>query len=137
MKVATILRHISANQPCTQDFVESSETLLTQNLPGSSIAARPSHSRSSTKKLLATHDAKEIRRGIDTLRKRIEKHFGEADEEQLSRQLVGLVCKECERRYELVLERLQRVCRDLYKDEEKGVEIDWSREDVRAGFKRV
>ncbi|GAB7350382.1 hypothetical protein MBLNU459_g1005t1 [Dothideomycetes sp. NU459] len=118
------------------DFVESSETLLAQKLPGSSIAARPSHSRSSTKKLLAAHDSKETRRGIDTLRKRIEKHFGEADEEQLSRQLVGLVCKECERRYDQILERLQRVCRELYKDEEKGVDIDWTEADIRAGFKR-
>ena len=106
-------------------------------MSGPSIAARPAYSRSSAKKLLAAHDSKEIRRGIDTLRKRIEKHFGEADEEQLSRTLVNLVCKECERRYDGVLDRLQRVCKELYKEEEKGVEIDWTKEDTKVGFKRV
>lgn len=87
--------------------------------------------------MLAAHDGKEIRRGIDALRKRIEKHFGDADEEQLSRQMVSMVCKECERRYDGILDRLQTVCRELYKEDEKGVTIDWSREDTKDGFKRI
>lgn len=119
-----------------QDFVESTESLLNQNISGPAIAARPSHSRSAAKKLLATYDAKEIRRGIEALRKRIEKHFGDADEEALSRGLVVLVNKECERRYENVAERLKRVCGEVYREEEKGVEIEWGREDVRAAFRR-
>lgn len=109
---------------------------MRQNNSGPSIAARPSYSRSTAKKLLAGHDSKEIRRSIETLRKRIEKHFGESDEEQLSRQLVGLVCKECERRYEQVLDRLQTVCRELYKEEEKRVEIEWTKEDIKAAFRQ-
>ncbi|KAL1297335.1 hypothetical protein AAFC00_004881 [Neodothiora populina] len=117
------------------DFLEATETLLSQNMSGPSIAARPSYSRSTTKKLLAAHDSKEIRRSIETLRKRIEKHFGESDEEQLSRQLVVMVCKECERRYEHILDSLQRVCKELYKEEEKSVVIDWTKEDIRSGFK--
>ena len=103
---------------------------------GPNIATKPSHSRSVAKKLLAAHDSKEIRRGIDTLRKRIDKHFGEGDDEALSQKLVGLVAAECEREYNRVLERLQGICRDVYKEEEKSVEIEWSKEDIAAGFRR-
>lgn len=46
-----------------------------------------------------------------------------------------MVCKECERRYEQILDRLQRVCKELYKEEEKSVVIEWSKEDIKAGFK--
>ncbi|KAG9667989.1 hypothetical protein KCU99_g6034, partial [Aureobasidium melanogenum] len=75
------------------DFIEGAESLLNQNMSGPSIAARPLYSRHNTKKLLASHDGKSIRSGIDTLRKRIEKHFGDADEEQLSRQMVSMVAE--------------------------------------------
>ena len=118
-----------------QDFVKETEDLLAQGRTGPSIAARPQYSRSTAKKIAAAHDSKEIRKSIDTLRKRIEKHFGESDEEQLSRQLMGLVYKECERRYDQILEKFQKVCRELYKEEEKRVDIEWSKEDNRAGFK--
>jgi hypothetical protein len=128
--------HIT-NTTTSQDFIEGAETLLSQNNTGPSIASRPLYSRHNTKKLLASHDGKSIRSGIDTLRKRIEKHFGDADEEQLSRQMVSMVCKECERRYDGVLDRLVRTCAVLYKEDEKGVVVDWSREDTREGFKRV
>lgn len=111
--------------------------MLSQNLSGPTISSRPLYSRHNTKKLLASHDSKAIRSGIDALRKRIEKHFGDADEEQLSRQMVSMVCKECERRYDGVLDRLVKACDVLYKENEKGVTIDWSKEDTREGFKRV
>jgi len=109
--------------------------MLSRNMSGPSAAAQPSHTRSTAKKLLASHDSKEIRRSIDALRKRIEKHFGESDEEQLSRQLIASVTKECERRYEQILDRLQALCKELYKEEEKRVDIDWTKEDIRAGFR--
>lgn len=88
--------------------------------------------------ILSQHDSKEIRRGIDTLRKRIEKHFGEADEEAISRTLVGFVCKECERKYERTLERAERLVKEVYPpmEGEKNVEIEFSRGDVQAGFRR-
>ena len=88
--------------------------------------------------LLSLHDGKELRRGIETLRRRIEKHFGDGDEEQLARSLITLVNKECERSYERVLERIERLVRDAYPpaDGEKNVEIDFTRADIQAGFRR-
>ncbi|KAI5370598.1 putative exocyst complex component Sec3 [Septoria linicola] len=121
------------------DFLESAESILaTQSGNPSALAARPSYSRKTMRTLLSTHDGKEVRRGIDTLRKRIDKHFGEADEEQLSRGLVTFVCKECERNYDKVLERLEKLVEEVYSrtEGEKDVVIDFTKADIQAGFRR-
>ncbi|KAL9578776.1 MAG: hypothetical protein Q9203_006968, partial [Teloschistes exilis] len=62
------------------DIVESAETHLANLPPDASptaLATRASHSRSVFKKTLAVYDAREMRKGIETLKKRVEKHFGE------------------------------------------------------------
>lgn len=116
------------------DFIESTESLLRAHPDNpTSIATRASHSRSTFKKLLSTHDAKEIRRGIETLKKRVEKHIGDADDLNLSRGLVAKVLRECEIRYLGVGERVARVVKDVY---EGSLEIEWRKEDVVAAFKR-
>lgn len=140
------------------DFLESTESLLNlpaaaaagtgtgrtsggtstgnstnNNNPSASIASRASHSRSTFKKLLGAHDAREIRRGIETLRKRVEKHFGDADEAELSRALVAKVLRQCEAFYIGVRERLGKVITEVYED---SLEMDWKREDVVVAFRR-
>lgn len=118
------------------DFLESTESLLSNSASPASpaaIAARASHSRLTFRKLLAQYDGKEIRRGIDTLRKRVEKHFGDADEAELSRGLVVKVLKAAEGVYMEVGERVKRVIKEVY---EGGLEIEWRREDVIGGLRR-
>ncbi|EME89300.1 uncharacterized protein MYCFIDRAFT_104310, partial [Pseudocercospora fijiensis CIRAD86] len=122
------------------DFLESAESILSSN-PGNpaSLSSRPTYSRKALRTVMAQYDSKEVRRGIDTLRKRIEKHFGDADEEQISRGLVNFVCKECERNYERVLERTETLVRDVYppnQEGEKDVIIDFSKSEIQAGFRR-
>lgn len=117
------------------DFLESTETLVRNN-PGSpnSIATRASHSRSTFKKILSSHDAKEIRRGIETLKKRVEKHFGDGDDTPgLSRELIVKVCRECEARYLSVGERVNKVVTDVY---DGSLEVEWRREDVVGAFRK-
>lgn len=121
----------------SQDFLESTESLLNNGTPPTSIATKPSHSRSAARKALSTTDGREIRKGIDALRKRIEKHFGDADDEALSQKLVVFVCGEAEREYSRVLDRLNRVVGQVYNaGEERGVEVEWNAEDIRVGFRR-
>ncbi|KAL8980144.1 MAG: hypothetical protein Q9205_004692 [Flavoplaca limonia] len=118
------------------DFVESAETQLANLQSDESpqiIATRASHSRSVFKKVLSTYDAKEMRKGIDTLKKRVEKHFGEADDVSLSRGLVNTVVGECEKKYIAIGERTRRLVRDVY---EGSVEVEWRDEDVVAAFRR-
>lgn len=116
------------------EFIESTETLLVQ--PGASapaIAQRSSHSRSVFKKLVHSYDAKEVRKGIEALKKRVDKHFGDADDPSISRDLVFKVLKECEKKYENVYDRTVHINQDVYSGE---VEMDWSSNDVAAAFRR-
>ena len=108
--------------------------MLTQ--PGASaqsIAQRSSHSRSVFKKLVHAHDSKELRKGIEALKKRVDKHFGDADDPTISRDLVFKVLKECEKKYNDVYSRTTRINQDVYTGE---VEIDWGTNEVAAAFKR-
>ncbi|KAF2003597.1 hypothetical protein P154DRAFT_486190 [Amniculicola lignicola CBS 123094] len=116
------------------EFIESTETLMAQ--PGTnaqSIASRSSHSRSLFKKIINANDAKEIRKGIEALKKRVDKHFGDADDPSISRDLVFKVLKECETMYLDVFERATRINQDVYSGE---VEIDWGKSEIAAAFRR-
>ncbi|KAH8812046.1 exocyst complex component Sec3-domain-containing protein [Xylogone sp. PMI_703] len=118
------------------DFLESIESLMQSRQPGDSfarIATMPSHSKSTFKKILAGYDSKEIRRGIETLRKRVEKHFGDADDPGLSRSLVLKVLQNCEKYYEKVEDRILTVSRDVYDGE---IIVEWTKADVSNAFKR-
>lgn len=51
---------------------------------------------------------------------------------------MALVGKECEHSYESVVDRLENVIKEVWppSDGEKDVEVEFTREDVRAGFRR-
>ncbi|KAI9891900.1 MAG: hypothetical protein M1814_002285 [Vezdaea aestivalis] len=115
------------------DLLESTESLLSSHLNPAEIPARASHSRATFKKVLSSYDGREIRRGAEALRKRVEKHFGDADDAALSRELVAKVLTACEERYDEVGERLKTVVREVYED---GLEVGWSRDDVAVAFRR-
>ncbi|KAF2706285.1 hypothetical protein K504DRAFT_459588 [Pleomassaria siparia CBS 279.74] len=116
------------------EFVESTETLLAQSgsIP-QAVATRSSHSRSIFKKLLHANDAKEIRKGIEALKKRVDKHFGDADDPGLSRDLVFKVLKECERKYSDAYDRTIHISQDVYGGE---VDMDWGIKEVETAFRR-
>jgi exocyst complex component 1 len=118
------------------DFIESVESLMLSLPAGSApstIAERASHSKTFFKKLLATYDSKEIKRGIEKLKMRIEKHFGDADDPGLSKGLVAKVIDTCEKYYINVEERVDAINKDIYDGE---VGIEWTRSDVTTSFKR-
>jgi hypothetical protein len=118
------------------DFLESTESLMLSHQPGepaSKISSMPSHSKLTFKKILAGYDSKEIKRGIDALKKRVEKHFGDADDPGLSRGLVNKVIQNCERFYEKVEDRILTISRDVY---DGDVIAEWQRADVSTAFKR-
>lgn len=115
------------------DFIESTESLLLTVSPATNIATRASHSRSTARKLLGAYDLKEIRRGIETLKKRVEKHFGDADDPGLSRSLVSKVFKECEARYADAHERMRRIIDTVY---EAQLDLEWRKEETASMFRR-
>lgn len=118
------------------DFLESTESLMLSRQPGDSfmkISNMPSHSKSTFRKILAGYDSKEIRKGIETLKRRVEKHYGDADDPGLSRDLVAKVIVNCERYYEKVEDRILTISRDVYDGE---VIAEWNRTDVTQAFRK-
>ena len=117
------------------DFVESTESSIKNATDGpTSIASRASHSRSIVKKLFSDFDTNQTNKGIDQLKKRVNKHFGEADEPGLSQTLIAKVLKECADRYVEVHDRMARIVGEVY---EGKLEIEFRREDVPIAFKRL
>ncbi|KKY23471.1 putative exocyst complex component [Phaeomoniella chlamydospora] len=121
------------------DFIESTESLM-KSYPSEasypSIAAKPSHSRSTAKKVIAAYDLKEIRKGIDTLKKRIEKHFGDADDPGVGRSIVTKVFGECSARYVDAHDRMRRILEKVYEGQGGGLDLEWRKEEASAMFRR-
>jgi hypothetical protein len=85
------------------------------------------------KKLVHANDSKELRKGIEALKKRVDKHFGDADDPTISRDLVFKVLKECEKKYNNVYDRTIRINQDVYSGD---VEIDWGTNEITTAFRR-
>jgi hypothetical protein len=114
------------------DFVHSIE-ILQENGNAADIATRASHSRMVAKKVLSSYDSKEVKRGVEMLKKRVEKHFGDADDPGLSRSLVIKVLRECEIRYEQAYDRTRRIIDTVYDGQ---LDLEWRKEDVQAMFRK-
>lgn len=114
------------------DQLENIEAQLQSGKAAEAIAREPSNSKTVFNKLLSYHDSKEVRKGIEALRKRVEKHFGDADDPALSRGLVLKVTRECELFYHEVESRIGRATTDVYGGE---VPFEWPRADVKAAFR--
>lgn len=115
------------------DFVQSVENLLAAGGTPPDVAARASHSRVVAKKVFSSYDNKEVRRGIEMLKKRVEKHFGDADDPGLSRSLVLKVLRECENRYEQTYDRTKHIIDTVY---EGQLDLDWRKEDTLSMFRK-
>jgi exocyst complex component 1 len=116
------------------DFVESTEALMKTTDSYGGIANKPSHSRSSAKKMLGSYDAKEVRKGVETLKKRIEKHFGDVDDPaNTSKGLIARVLEECSTRYAHAYDRMKTIVDQVY---DGSLEMEWRKEEVAALFKR-
>ncbi|KAK5987736.1 Exocyst complex component 1-like protein [Cladobotryum mycophilum] len=114
------------------DHLENIEAQLQTGKSAMTIARQPSNSKAIFSKILGSYDSKEVRKGIEALRKRVEKHFGDADDPTLSRGLVVKVSKECEEFYADVEGRIGRVTTDVYGGD---VPFEWPRVDVKAAFR--
>lgn len=114
------------------DHLENIEAQLQAGKTASSISAQPSNSKGIFNKVLGGYDAKEVRKGIEALRKRVDKHFGDADDPALSKGLVAKVLKECEGFYGEVEGRIGRVTTDVYGGD---VLFEWPRAEVKSAFR--
>jgi len=116
------------------DFIESTEAMMKTSDSHHGIASKPSHSRHACKKVIKSYDGSEIRKGIETLKKRVEKHFGDVDDPStMSKSLIARVFEECNLRYEHAYDRMKMIIDKVY---DGSLEIDWKKEDVNGMFRR-
>ena len=102
----------------------------------------PNLSVSAYRKVLSGHEPRELRRGVDALRKRVDKHFGDTptdDPEQGGggdRSLVTKVLAACEERYVKEIEKMTELPAKVYGDEAiQGTTWSVSKDDVGKWFK--
>ncbi|CAK7264029.1 hypothetical protein SEPCBS119000_000791 [Sporothrix epigloea] len=128
------------------EHLENVESQLAAGRTPATVAAQPSNSKAMFNKVLGSYDAKEVRKGIETLRKRVEKHFSGADDEQGSsglslplssssgkhtNQLVNYVVRECEAFYNDVETRIGNITTNVYGGD---VLYEWPRAEVKLAF---
>ncbi|CAK7212021.1 hypothetical protein SCUCBS95973_001321 [Sporothrix curviconia] len=129
------------------EHLENVEAQLAAGRPAAAVAAQPSNSKAMFNKVLGSYDAKEVRKGIETLRKRVEKHFSTADDEQSSgglslpltssssskhtNHLVNYVVRECEAFYNDVENRIGNITTNVYGGD---VLYEWPRAEVKLAF---
>ncbi|KAI1630601.1 exocyst complex component Sec3-domain-containing protein [Biscogniauxia mediterranea] len=113
------------------EYLENIETQLSTGKSPSIVAAQPSNAKATFNKVLSNYDGREVRKGIEALRKRVEKHFGDADDPTLSRSLVNRVLRECEKFYGEVEVRISTVTTTVYGGD---VLFEWPRADVKGAF---
>jgi hypothetical protein len=106
------------------------------------VSNNPNLSPTAYRKLLASYDSKELRRGIDVLRRRVEKHFGDAsgeDHEQGGigdRSLVIKVLAACEEQYLKEVDKMKDIPAKVYGEEAvQGSNWGASKDDISKWFK--
>ena len=113
------------------EYLENLEAQIASGKTLTIIAAQPSNSKVTFNKILSAYDGREVRKGIEALRKREEKHFGDADDPSLSRDLVNRVMRECEKFYNEVEVRISTITTTVYGGD---VMYEWPRADVKMAF---
>ncbi|RYP06616.1 hypothetical protein DL764_003068 [Monosporascus ibericus] len=114
------------------EYLENIEAQLAAGKSPAAVAAQPSNAKAAFSKVLSQFDAREARKGVEALRKRVEKHFGDADDDpSLSRGLVNRVLRECERFYGDVEVRISTVTTTVYGGD---IPFEWPRADIKSAF---
>lgn len=119
------------------------ERLLKTTAP-SEVSTNSNYNRSSLKKVVKEFNAKDIRKIVDTLFKRVEKHFTEASDLQTpgTEQAGGIppgtvmvgVWKACEEELLRITELFMKRMSQCYAD--TAVSLEYGPADVEAAFRR-
>ncbi|KAJ7487422.1 exocyst complex component Sec3-domain-containing protein [Mycena galericulata] len=123
------------------DYFEGVERLLKTTAP-SEVSTNASYNKSALKKVVKEYNAKDIRKHVDALFKRVEKHFTEASEKTTTEESGGIapgtvmvgVWKACEEELLRITELVTKRISQCYAD--SGVTLDYATTDVEAAFRR-
>jgi len=105
------------------------------------VSSNSTYNRSALKKVVREFGAKDVRKHVDALFKRVEKHFTEASEKTTTEESGGIapgtvmvgVWKACE---EELLKYTEGFSRRISQCYDNGVALDYTAADVEAAFRR-
>ncbi|KAJ7932567.1 exocyst complex component sec3 subunit [Mycena leptocephala] len=123
------------------DYLEGIERLLKTTAP-SEVSTNASYNKSALKKVVKEYNAKDIRKHVDALFKRVEKHFTEASEKTTTEESGGIalgtvmvgVWKACEEELLRITDLTTKRISQCYAD--SGVTLDYTAADVEGAFRR-
>ena len=98
-----------------QDFFDGVERTL-QTSPADEIPVHASFSRSALKKVLKDIGAKDMRKAVDAMAKRVDKHFADEEEDAASTALVQTVWREVTNELKREAGRAQELIGKVYPD---------------------
>jgi hypothetical protein len=98
------------------------------------VPSNSSYSRSALKKVLKEFAAKDVRKHVDNLYKRVEKHFADAEESSQGEKLLPAVWKACEDELLRIREVFVKRITQCYSD--SNATLEFSAADVESAFKR-
>lgn len=121
-----------------QDFFEGLDRVA-KELNAGEITSNSNFTKASLRKILKDYNSKDIRKCVDVLSKRVEKHFtdGEkADESNsaISGKVLLEVWKACEGEFVTLTETWTSRISQWYSD--SGITLEFTRTDVEAAFRR-
>lgn len=123
------------------DYFEGIERNLKTTAP-EQISSMPGYGKSALKKVVKEYDVKDIRKHVDALFKRVEKHFTEASEKAMTSEAGGIppgtvmvgVWKACEEELLRITELFNKRITQCYAD--SGVSLEYTPQDVEGAFRR-
>lgn len=123
------------------DYFEGIERLLQTTAP-TEVSNNSSYNKSALKKVVKDYNAKDMRKHIDALYSRVEKHFTEASEKATTEKSTGIapgtvmvgVWKACEEEVLRLTEAFSKRIAQCYAD--SGVTLEYSAADVETAFRR-
>ncbi|KAJ7048537.1 exocyst complex component Sec3-domain-containing protein [Mycena amicta] len=123
------------------DYFEGVERLLKTTAP-SEVATNANYNKSALKKVVKEFSVKDVRKHVDALYKRVEKHFTEASEKTTTEESGGIapgtvmvgVWKACEEELLRVTELVRKRIAQCYAD--SGITLEYTTPDVEAAFRR-
>lgn len=122
----------------SQDFFEGIDRVA-KDLNTGEITSNSNFTKASLRKILKDYNSKDIRKCVDILSKRVEKHFtdGEKVDESnsgISGKVLLEVWKACEEEFVVLTETWTSRISQWYSD--SGITLEFTRTDVEAAFRR-
>lgn len=123
-----------------QDFFDNVERVMA-NTPPSEVSLHPASSKSALKKLLKDYTAKDMRKSVEAMAKRVDKQFNHDDEpgstsvDPIIAEVINVVWKEITSELKRDTGRVQELIGRCYSDSNLGIE--YGPGDVESACKRA